>query len=87
VPHVARHFTADIRDMRHGEYARDADDRVVLYRCTECGQVNELGTHDYGIATNGIVLPMYVCPEEECAFAVSLVLDGWTPFDLSEKSS
>ena len=82
--HTAKLSQADVRDMRPGEYCRAT--KSVSYRCTGCLQSTELDPCDYGIATNGIVLPLFVCPVEECGTSVALVLADWTPFDLSERS-
>ncbi len=75
--HHAALTTADVRDMRPGQYARSTHD--ISYRCSGCGGVEELDSHDYGISPNGFVVPAYTCPNVECQTTVVLVLDDWAP--------
>lgn len=83
--HLSQPTTADVRDMRAGEYSRSSTKRV-FYRCTGCGMTHELDSFDYGIAVDGRVLPDFICPDESCATRVALKLKDWTPFDTSDEA-
>lgn len=74
----------DVRDLRPGEYMRSAS--RVWYRCAslDCGSIDEIGSHDYGIASDGRVMPEYACQSETCGQRALLKLEGWKAFDTSD---
>lgn len=53
-----------------------------------CGGTSEIGPHDYGIARDGRVMPLFECPTETCELrdGVALRLDGWSLGDAFDTS-
>ena len=52
-------------------------DRTVTLACPCCGETSALDTELYAVAPNGVVSPIWPCPDAGCPASVWILLESW----------